>query len=309
MTLYLKTLSEQLLDDKAIKGFFGAYRFLSNHHFCDVVLDGETYPTTEHAYQAAKTFDPQLRKQIRELSEPKLAGRLGRKDIELRPDWEEVKYSIMEDLNRQKFKKGTELYRLLKQTSGKHLEETNWWNDTYWGVCEGKGQNMMGKILMKIRDEGLKVLTHDLWDIHAQGYTVCVTTNGVVNKYGENIMGGGTARDCADRYPDFPKWLGTKIETFGNNVFYHAPSNIFTFPTKHHYRDPSSLELIEQSCVRLLEKIQIIPQHYKIGFPTDWKVFLPVPGTGLGGLTEEEVFPILEKYFGGSSNIIIVKKK
>ena len=37
-----------------INDFRGPYRWLSNFHEVEVLLDGETYASTEHAYQAAK---------------------------------------------------------------------------------------------------------------------------------------------------------------------------------------------------------------------------------------------------------------
>ena len=45
------------------------------------------------------------------------------------------------------------LNTLLQETQNKYLEETNHWNDTFWGVCNGIGENMLGKILMEIRKE------------------------------------------------------------------------------------------------------------------------------------------------------------
>jgi predicted NAD-dependent protein-ADP-ribosyltransferase YbiA (DUF1768 family) len=29
----------------------------------------------------------------------------------------------------------------------------NYWNDKFWGICKGVGENHLGKILMQIRDE------------------------------------------------------------------------------------------------------------------------------------------------------------
>ena len=133
-------------------GFFQEYRFLSNFHMATVELDGLEYASTEHAYQAAKTLDPAERKQIRESLQAKDAKRLGKK-ITMRADWDEVKVSVMKDLVLQKFSKHEELKEKLLATGDAHLEETNTWNDTFWGVCRGKGQNWLGKILMEVRKE------------------------------------------------------------------------------------------------------------------------------------------------------------
>jgi len=139
------------MTQQGIFGFFGPYRFLSNFHFVDVELDGVVYRTTEHAYQAAKTIDPEIRERFQRLTAPRDARRLGQQ-IEIRPDWESVKYEVMYDLNLQKFSKGPLLWDLL-MTGDSYLEETNTWGDQYWGVCNGKGQNNLGKILMAIRSE------------------------------------------------------------------------------------------------------------------------------------------------------------
>lgn len=137
------------MSDIDVKGFFDVWRFLSNFHYVDVVFDGVTYPTVEHAYQAAKTLDS--RSLFYTASEPKEARRLGQK-VKLRPDWDTIKYSIMEDLVRQKFQRPDLKAKLLSTGNG-YLEETNWWKDVYWGVCHGVGENNLGKILMKIRAE------------------------------------------------------------------------------------------------------------------------------------------------------------
>ena len=54
---------------------------------------------------------------------------------------------------RAKFAQNPELAMQLLATGTRYLEETNTWGDTYWGVCEGKGLNMLGKTLMQVRDE------------------------------------------------------------------------------------------------------------------------------------------------------------
>lgn len=134
-----------------INGFFGPYRFLSNFEYADIRLDGNVYPTTEHAYQAAKTLNVLEREEIRLCGEPKFAKRLGRK-VTMRRDWDAIKYSIMLDLNRQKYLH-PHLAKKLLATVNAYLEETNTWGDTYWGVCNEEGENNLGKILMQIRAE------------------------------------------------------------------------------------------------------------------------------------------------------------
>lgn len=136
---------------KTIGSFAGPYRFLSNFWSSAVVLDGHSYRTVEHAFQAAKTNDEDARRRIRNEHDAAAAKRKGR-SVDLREDWEEVKLDVMEGLLRQKF--GTEpLKSKLLKTGKATLIEGNWWGDKYWGVCDGKGENHLGKLLMKIREE------------------------------------------------------------------------------------------------------------------------------------------------------------
>jgi len=136
---------------QTIKEFQHEYRFLSNFWPASVQLQGLWFPTVEHAYQAAKTFDLKEREAISYLSTPGEAKRAGRRLL-VRPDWEEEKLLIMEDLVKQKFQSPSLRAKLL-ETGDAKLEEGNYWRDRFWGVYNGQGANHLGKILMKIRDE------------------------------------------------------------------------------------------------------------------------------------------------------------
>jgi ribA/ribD-fused uncharacterized protein len=114
------------------------------------VLDGLTYPTVEHAYQAAKTLDIENRCAIRDLDTPGKAKRMAW-SFPLRLDWEQVKLDIMRDLVRQKFFSHKNLGRKLLSTGALPLIEGNTWGDHFWGVCRGKGENHLGQILMNVR--------------------------------------------------------------------------------------------------------------------------------------------------------------
>lgn len=133
-----------------IEGFKNEYEFMSNFVPSRVILDGVIYPTVEHAYQAAKSLDPVQRDMIKKAKTPGQSKRLGQLLV-IRTDWEEVKESVMRELLFQKFSQ-PEFMELLLATGDAYLEETNWWKDRYWGVCEGKGKNRLGFILMEIRE-------------------------------------------------------------------------------------------------------------------------------------------------------------
>lgn len=135
-----------------IKEFQGQYRFLSNFWYANVVFDGLVYPSVEHAYVAAKTLDVNQRSKFTDPAiKPGQVKQMGRR-LKLRDDWEQVKLRIMEDLMRQKFSISP-LKEMLLMTGNQELIEGNRWGDTFWGVCNGKGQNHLGKILMKVRSE------------------------------------------------------------------------------------------------------------------------------------------------------------
>jgi ribA/ribD-fused uncharacterized protein len=139
-----------------IKSFSGDYRFLSNFYPVEVVLDGVTYPTVENAYQAAKTLDLEKRKEFLGLT-PGAAKRLGQR-LGIRPDWDDVKLSVMTRLNEQKYMQ-PDLRKKLCDTYPQDIVEGNTWGDTFWGVCDGKGSNHLGKILMAIR---MQILIDDI---------------------------------------------------------------------------------------------------------------------------------------------------
>jgi len=135
-----------------IDAFQGEYRFLSNFWPAEVVFEGITYPTVEHAYQSAKTLDLNERRRIAALATPAEAKRAG-SALALRADWPQAKFVVMEDCVRFKFTHHAELGRRLLETDDAYLEEGNTWNDRVWGVYQGQGENRLGKILMKVRDD------------------------------------------------------------------------------------------------------------------------------------------------------------
>jgi N-glycosidase YbiA len=148
MQMKLRLFTETILD---IKGFFGPYCWLSNYHLVDIIFEDQVYKSTEHAYMASKTLDPYARRAIQACATPKEAKQLGRR-VKLRPHWDEIKYDFMLQITRQKYD-NSECRALLLATGDAYLEETNTWGDVYWGVCNGVGENNLGKIIMQVRDE------------------------------------------------------------------------------------------------------------------------------------------------------------
>ena len=139
-----------------ITGFHRKYDFLSNFYLCPIALDDIDYPSIEHAFQAAKTDDPDERYKLQIAPSPGAAKKMGRR-VKLREDWETVKLDIMLDMLRQKFTRHAELRELLLATGDAELIEGNNWNDRYWGAVkkgdEWIGQNHLGRLIMQVRAE------------------------------------------------------------------------------------------------------------------------------------------------------------
>lgn len=131
---------------------FGAFSNFSRH---EVKYKGKVWKTSEHAFQAQKFPDnPEIQKQIQKASTPSLAARIGRdRSNPLRKDWESAKDQVMYDVLRAKFTQHQELYDLLLSTGYREIVEHTE-NDHYWADGgDGSGKNMLGILLMKLRQE------------------------------------------------------------------------------------------------------------------------------------------------------------
>lgn len=134
-----------------ITNFRGQYFFLSNFYQVDVEYDGLTFKNNEAAFQAMKVLDRGKRAEFTSC-DPSFAKRKGRR-VRIRRDWEEVKDQLMYEICLSKFSQHEHLKEKLLKTGNAELIEGNNWGDTYWGVCQGRGQNKLGKILMRVREE------------------------------------------------------------------------------------------------------------------------------------------------------------
>lgn len=140
-----------LLVPNKIETFSEVFHFLSNFHPAPMIFDSIAYPTSEHAYQAMKTKNDNQRLNISILKTPGEAKKYGR-SVKLRSDWDEIKLKVMEEIVFAKFTQNPLLQEKLLATDDIKLEEGNTWGDTYWGICDGKGKNYLGKILMDLRE-------------------------------------------------------------------------------------------------------------------------------------------------------------
>lgn len=137
---------------KAILSFSGDNFYLDNFYEAPTPFAGKWYPTSEHAFVAAKTDDPALRLQVARMSDPGLAKAFGRR-LKLRPHWNDIRIGFMYEIVWAKFDHHFELRERLIATGNVHLEEGNHHEDRFWGTVDGVGENHLGKILMAVRKE------------------------------------------------------------------------------------------------------------------------------------------------------------
>jgi len=143
-----------------IDNFRGRWAFLSNFHPAPLVWEGETYPTSEHAFNAGKTLDAAERAHVRESRSAADAKRRGR-HVNLRPGWDtRVRFEVMASVLDAKFRTHPGRVEALLSTGDAMLVEGNTWHDNVWGDCrcgrrrcEPAGDNHLGRLLMLLRDE------------------------------------------------------------------------------------------------------------------------------------------------------------
>ncbi len=134
----------------SVTGDYGAFSNFAAYAF---KLGGQTWPTSEHYFQANKFPGTPQFEEIRKARTPGLAAKLGRsRRFRLRPDWESVKVDVMRRAIDAKFRQHDKLRALLLSTGDEELiEETD--TDSFWGCgSDGKGRNMLGRLLMELRE-------------------------------------------------------------------------------------------------------------------------------------------------------------
>lgn len=137
--------------------FRNEYAFLSNmYHLKNPICVKKggkviNFYSVENYFQALKCVNIEDVLKIASLS-PVEAKRYGRR-VTLRPDWLKIRVEVMYRGLKIKFAKNPELAEKLKALKDTHIQEDNTWNDYFWGVCQGRGSNTLGKLLMQVRDE------------------------------------------------------------------------------------------------------------------------------------------------------------
>jgi N-glycosidase YbiA len=128
------------------------YGEFSNFAPFPVKLNGQTWPTTEHFFQAQKFAGTEHEHTVRKAKSPMTAAHLGRsRKLPLRRDWESAKENIMRHALRAKFTQHVDLRELLLGTDDAKLVEHTA-RDDYWGDGgDGSGHNRLGQLLMELR--------------------------------------------------------------------------------------------------------------------------------------------------------------
>jgi ribA/ribD-fused uncharacterized protein len=140
---------------------YGCFSNFSPHR---IKLNGKTWPTSEHYFQAMKFVGTPDEEEVRLAKSPMIAARMGRsRKRPLRKDWESVKDQIMHEAVLAKFTQHADLRETLLATGdAKIVEQTE--NDNYWGDGgDGSGKNKLGQILMRVREA-----LHGVGDVKAE---------------------------------------------------------------------------------------------------------------------------------------------
>lgn len=134
----------------------------------------------------------------------------------------------------------------------------------------------------------------DIFDLPQNEEAICVTTNGIVKANGQAVMGAGIAKE-ANQLFHLSDRLGKYLKQYGNRAFnlgsWKRPNGnvftVFSFPTKHDWKDDSDITLICKSAEQLIQMCD------KFGIT---KCYLPPVGCGCGNLNyQTTVKPWLEQ--------------
>jgi len=138
----------------------------------------------------------------------------------------------------------------------------------------------------------MQLVFGDIWDqVNFPADITLITTNSVLNTNDCLVMGAGTALQAKQRNPELPRLFGEKIRKIQSRekryglVLLHD-LGVGAFQTKTHYKYPADLDLIGLSTEMLCQFLE--EEDYR-----DFKVNLPFPGIGKGGLKPETVLPII----------------
>lgn len=134
------------------------YGAFSNLYRREIEFEGETFATSEHAYQAGKARKPEVRRWLMDAPTPALLAMAahGLYYWDVAPGWSRTKFDRMRAVLRAKFTQHADLRELLLSTGSARLVETATVDNEVnrlWGEVNGQGRNMLGGLLMELRTE------------------------------------------------------------------------------------------------------------------------------------------------------------
>ena len=133
----------------------------------------------------------------------------------------------------------------------------------------------------------MKEIYGDAWKLAEEFDVLFITTNGTIKKNNEGVMGRGIAAQAKYQYPIITRVLGEKIRRRGNVpslLIERMRGSLWSFPVKHEWQQNADINLIVDSCQRVLKEFHGVEGTF----------LLPRPGCGNGGLDWREVKKIIE---------------
>jgi ribA/ribD-fused uncharacterized protein len=132
----------------------GIHYMFSNFSSFAVEWKGVLWMTSEHAYQAAKFDDENIVNEIKHARSAHDSKVIARKYKEkVRQTWDTEKCIVMEDIVRAKLHQHEYIKRKLLESGDREIVEASP-EDSFWGWGPDKqGENHLGKIWMKLREE------------------------------------------------------------------------------------------------------------------------------------------------------------
>ena len=187
-----------------ITSFKDDYEFLSNFYPCKITIAGYTFPSVENAYQAMKCANLSDYGQFINIG-PAEAKKLGRK-VQLRSDWEQIKYNVMRQLLDLKFQDKV-LLKMLQDTAPESIIEGNYWHDNYWGMCQCDKckskikYNHLGELLQRKRNLSG---TSDIYTIyHRESKVIIEHPAFLYDEDGYVLLNIGNIEWCQQRLEQF----------------------------------------------------------------------------------------------------------
>ena len=139
----------------------------------------------------------------------------------------------------------------------------------------------------------MKEVIGNLWDTPADWR--CITTNAVINRDGELVMGRGCALEAAQKFPGLRKYAARRVAVNGNVVQAVSQHRLILFPVKDRWDQPAKLSLILRSAIRLAE----LCDEHDLG-----QILLPRPGCGNGQLDWPAVKAVIENVLPDNVSVI-----